>query len=348
MEKAQKIRIAATLLALFLFFFNFRYLLPKSISTPTFTEPHPLLMTPTQKSLNTIAQPTVTVTEKKTVTVPLIQTKIVSTTIVPKQKVSTIHLTPISSSINVPRATFLPQDSPSSHKFTFEESSSIQIFLHSEKSVLIYLPAPISNLHISILQGSGAELPFTVHTMKRSPLILVKWSVPEELKSSDVFVKLVAPNFEYSVTLDYSEPLIDPKVWELLDQSNKEVWRRVSSHFQALSSDIQVSKNLELLKNQAMSQAKKFHSTAEKQLEELKSIIQEAEIDKRLVSLSEQMDEYVKIAQHQAMNIGQQVSQYIKTSAKNRGERIRKYHRHHRKEWYKPCVVGSCRRFRLK
>jgi hypothetical protein len=370
LEKVHKFRIAATVVALFLFLLHFPVFPFKSIS-PSHSEPqgnilgHSLITTPTDK-LKTVPSTTITITEK--VTIPIVQTKTVSTTITPKSQVSKIYLTPIVSSINVPRASLLPfAEDSSNHKYIFRESEQIQVFLHSPHSVLVYLPSPIASLHVSVLQNE-VQLPFTVHPLKRSPLVLVTW--PKSDSSEQVLVKLKGPGHEHSVVLDFSEPIIDPRVWELLERSNREAWKRMSSRIREITHEMQFSEKVDALKQQAeviREHAWKLHGqvrdNAERQFQEVTSLVknnadrQYKVMKNRLQRLSTEnenwfmrvpgqvhgrMREYVRVAQGQAVRLGGQVQKYIKEKTRQDGFKMRG-------KWYNKACASSrlrCRKIR--
>jgi hypothetical protein len=226
------------------------------------------MTTPTAKNLNKILYATVTVTQK--VTVPIVQTTTVSTTVTPKSYISKISLTPIDETVNVPRASPLPcadEEDPANYKYVFPSSGQIQVFLHSASSVLISLPAPISSLKVQVSQ-SGEEVPFAVIPLKRSPLVLVKW--PARKSKAPVQVKLSSPDKTRTVTLDFSEPLIDPRVWELLDKSNREAWRRVKERMK----EMQVPERMEEVRRRARKLHLQLAETADKKYNEMNSYAQ--------------------------------------------------------------------------
>ena len=184
---------------------------------------------------------TVTVTEQMTVTVPIVHTKTVttSTTVTPKTQrapykaASTILLHPITSSVSVPRASLTPRLPNVDYGYAFGyDDEVIQLYLDTENSLLLRLPAVYREstssrpkVKISVSRDNK-PIHVELREWKKNDLAFITW-LPED--SHDRLVVKVwtesAPVMKAEVIVDYTEPIIDPRLWEILSSSQQAAWK---------------------------------------------------------------------------------------------------------------------------
>lgn len=232
------------LVILLLLFFNVPFF---SKSGPI--ETYPVANTPTEKELSptsdimSIPHSTVTVTEQLTVTVPvsIVHTKTVttSTTVTPQSKSSrrpgsTILLNAITSSVNVPRASLIPRQPDIDYGYEFGyDDNTIQMFLETERSVLLRLPriyrdstTPRPKVKIAVLRG-GKPVTFEFREWKKNDLAFIRWSTRDMHDHLEIKVWTEShPLIHETVIVDYTEPIIDPRLWEILEKSQIAAWKR--------------------------------------------------------------------------------------------------------------------------
>jgi hypothetical protein len=250
LRKRVAIRIVAVLFVAFLFlFFKSPFTSMRQSWSNPIPSPSPsdvLNRTPIH------SPPTVTVTEQLTVTVPIrmihTQTKTVTTTSTKTNSnsnfpmpTSTITLSEITSSINIPKATFIPRKSDVVYKYAFiYDDNKPQLFLESERSVILRLPgfyreSPFHpKLHISITKWEispfstewGNPIVFDVREVKKNDLISISWKETTDMLEIKVWTES-SPWINSEFIVDYSEPFLDPRLWEVLENSQKQVWKKI-------------------------------------------------------------------------------------------------------------------------
>jgi len=240
--------VAMGLVVLLLLFFNVPFFSSKNSLIKTY----PVTNTPAEKELGTkfptsdimsIPPSTVTVTEQLTVTVPvsIVHTKTVttSTTVTPQSKSSrrpgsTIVLSAITSSVNVPRASLIPRQPDIDYGYEFGyDDNSIQMFLETEQSVLLRLPrayrdstTPRPKVKIAVLRD-GKPVTFEFREWKKNDLAFIRWSTGELHDHLEIKIWTEShPLIHETIVVDYTEPIIDPRLWEILEKSQLAAWKR--------------------------------------------------------------------------------------------------------------------------
>ena len=241
--------VAMVLVALLLFFFNFPFFSSKSGPIHSY----PVAKTPSHENLGsksvaasemmTIPHTTVTVTEQLTVTIPIVHTKTVttSTTVTPEFKssprpASTIVLHAITTSVNVPRASLVARLPDVDYGYAFGYDDNImQMFLETDHSVLLRLPRVYRDstttrpkVKISVTRD-GIPIEFQLREWKKNDLAFIVWSAADNHDRLEINVWTESsPLLREQVIIDYTEPIIDPRLWELLGKSQHAAWQRVS------------------------------------------------------------------------------------------------------------------------
>jgi hypothetical protein len=194
--------------------------------------------------------PTVTVTEQLTikvpVTVPIIhtetktKTKTKTVTSSPtakpaKRPTSTITLHAITQTVNVPKASLKPRSPEIDYGYAFGyNDNAIQLFLETEHSLLLRLPkvyrdytALRPRVRISVMRDQK-PVEFELREWKKNDLAFITWSEDEMHNRLEVRVWTEAtPILAEHVVIDYSEPIIDPRLWELLSKSQDAAVKRL-------------------------------------------------------------------------------------------------------------------------
>ena len=250
LQKRVMLRIVAmVLVALLLFFFKVPFFSSNSGSIDTI----PIVKTAIHKDLGTkpvaaseimsIPHSTVTVTEQLTVTVPIVHTKTVttSTTVTPEPKsshrpASTIVLHAITKSVNVPRASLAARLPDVDYGYAFGyDDNTMQLFLETDHSVLLRLPRVYRDstsarpkVKITVTRDR-IPIDFQLREWKKNDLAFIVWSPEDSHDRLEIKVWTESnPLLREQVIIDYTEPIIDPRLWELLGKSQHAAWQRVS------------------------------------------------------------------------------------------------------------------------
>lgn len=250
LQKRLLLRIVAMVLVSLILFLNVPYFSSKSRPIQTY----PVANTPTQKELETkfvvpasdlmsipLSTVTVTATEQLTVTVPVVHTKTVttSTTVTPQSKsshrpASTIVLDAITTSINVPRASLIPRQPDIDYGYAFGyDDNIIQMFLETERSVLLRLPRVYRDsitarprVKIAVLRN-GKPIEFELREWKKNDLAFITWPSKDMHDRLEIKVWTEShPLIHETVIIDYTEPIIDPRLWEILEKSQLAAWKK--------------------------------------------------------------------------------------------------------------------------
>ena len=392
--------MAALALMFLLYFFKVPFFASKkdAINLDTVYSDNMLITTPTLKDLGTkyvdpselmsvLSKPpsTVTVTEQLTVTVPIVHTKTVttSTTVTPaarRQPASTIVLNEITSSVNVPLASLPARLPDTDYGYAFGYDDSImQMFLETDRSVLLRLPgvyreSTSSRPSVKIaVTRDGKPVDFELREWKKNDLVFITWDPKESHDHLEIKVWTDShPVLKHQVLIGYSEPIIDPRLWESLQKSHKSAWKHllkfrndlddklksVVKEVHSAVSDPQNYAGAEEKVAEYMRLAKKMthdvQDAAERQFQDTKSkyprlftppSLTDDEF-RRFVQykdqLQKQMDEYVRAAQYQAVSIARRVQERLGVQVApkkqevwtNVKERVRTSRRD-AKEWYK-------------
>ena len=262
----KRVLMAALAVFFLLYFFKVPFFASKKepMDLDTVHSDNILITTPTLKDLGTkyvnpselisiLSKPpsTVTVTEQLTVTVPVVHTKTVttSTTVTHpahRHAASTIILNEIISSINVPLAK-LPARLPDrdyGYAFGYDDST-VQMFLETARSVLLRLPGlyrecttsrPSVNIAVT---RDGTPIDFELREWKKNDLVFITWDAKEAHDCLEIKVWTDSnPFLRHHVLIDYTEPIIDPRLWESLQKSHKSAWKRLLKMRDALDYNV--------------------------------------------------------------------------------------------------------------
>jgi len=409
-QKRVFMRTVAALAVMFLlYFFKVPFFAGKkdAINLDTVYSDNMLITTPTLKELGTkyvdpselmsvLSKPpsTVTVTEQLTVTVPIVHTKTVttSTTVTPaarRQPASTIVLNEITSSVNVPLASLPARLPDTDYGYAFGYDDSImQMFLETDRSVLLRLPgvyreSTSSRPSVKIaVTRDGKPVDFELREWKKNDLVFITWDPKESHDHLEIKVWTDShPVLKHQVLIGYSEPIIDPRLWESLQKSHKSVWKHllkfrndlddklksVAKEVHSAVSDPQNYAGAEEKVAEYMRLAKKMthdvQGAAERQFQGAKSkyprlftkpTLTDDEF-RRFIQYKEQvqkqMDEYVRAAQHQAVSLAHRVEERfgMQLAPKKQGvwtdvkEKV-KTSKRDAKEWYKTSKQGHRKR----
>jgi hypothetical protein len=379
MEKRYKFRVAAgVLFALLLLFFP---LLPARSSVKVDRPSRANLLSKTfpVKDLGTkytgsadLLSPlpsTVTVTEQMTVTVPIVHTKTVttSTTITPKSQkapfkaASTILLHPITSSINVPRASLMPRFPNVDYGYAFGYNDEIiQLYLETENSLVLRLPAvyrdatsPRPKVKVSVTRDNTL-VHVDLREWKKNDLAFISWS-PED-SHGRLVVKVwteSAPVMKEEIIVDYKEPIIDPRLWEILSHSQQAAWKslhRMSGNMERqmrlLADDVTSNvvssaqgKVAEYLRKVKQMQDE-MREVAERNLKELKANkypLLKDQAQKRMGDTLQRMEVTLLKAQGEAVRLTQGIKHHFREREQRRGDwkRVKEY-------WKQRSHKGSC------
>src|SRR5947207_3429933 len=250
LQKRVMLRIVAMLLVtLLLLFFNVSFFSSKTHSEHTYPPAKPASQrdletkSVTAAEIMSIPASTVTVTEQLTVTVPIVHTKTVttSTTVTPESKsshrpASTIVLHAITTSVNVPRASLTARLPDIDYGYAFGyDDNTMQMFLETDHSVLLRLPRVYRDsttarpkVKISVTRD-GTPVDFQLREWKKNDLAFIVWSTADNNDHLEIKVWTESnPLLREQVIIDYTEPIIDPRLWELLGKSQQAAWQRVS------------------------------------------------------------------------------------------------------------------------
>lgn len=358
LEKRIKFRIAITaLLALLLLFFNLPRLFPNSappvLHKTKIESSYPLAKTPSIKELKTTSistatvtltslPTTVTVVEEKTVTVPIFHTwtKTVTTSTSSQSQrhaktVSTIHLEPITASVSVAKASLVPylEDVEYTYQLAFKDDM-IQVYLDTVNSVLIRVPTRLPDFSgktpkiIISVRREDQAIPVEIREFKDN-MAFITWPKDQCYDQLEVQVYTKPDSvLEAKVIVDYSQPLIDPKLWELLSQSQREAWRRMSifsgkmdrkmkamaSQVKSRATDPTTYERLEEMAKRAKKVQHEILLNAERQMNLLASKYKTfsneklsganiEQLKKAKEQLQQQVGEYVRIAEDEALKV---------------------------------------------
>ena len=394
LQKRYKFRVAAgVLFALLLLFFP---LLPtrSSVQVDRARHTNPLSKTFPVKDLETkyawsadLISPlpsTVTVTEQMTVTVPIVHTKTVttSTTITPKlqkapfKEASTILLHPITSSINVPRASIMPRVPNVDYGYAFGYNDEIiQLYLETENSLVLRLPAvyreatsPRPNVKV-LLTRDNKPVDVALREWKKNDLAFIFWS-PEDAHGRLV-VKVwteSAPVIQEEIIVDYNEPIIDQRLWELLSHSQQAAWKsfhRMSGNMERkmrLLADDVTSNVVPLAQEKVVKYLRKvkklqdeMRGVAERNLKEFKLNkypFLKDQAQQRMEGTLQKMEDTLLKAQGEAVRLTEGIKQHLRERERQRGDwkRVKEYWKQHshkgscgKKAQYKGCKANGCK-----
>lgn len=348
------LRTAATVaLVLLVLFFNVPlFSFKATVKAPAQRPEYPLAKTPSHKDVGTkygsrsdiislppVLPATVTVTEQLIVTQIQTQTQTVTTT---SRATSTIVLQAITSSINVPKASITPRhpDIDYGYAFGYDDDETC-MYLETERSVLLRLPGAyresiISRPHLYIqVIRDGEPVPSQAHEWKKNDLIFIEW-LPEEM-----FGKLQIsvwtnkqPFINEQIIVDYDNPVIDPKYWQILEDSPQLAWNKlkemgeaVDANFKSFTKDFLdptlfhgIKGEMAEFINKAREWEELARETAEQHFEDFKDHFEDFKdkyprlftlpTDHDFKSLSEyaqkvhkQFDDYVQLAQQNALKL---------------------------------------------
>lgn len=378
LEKRYKFRLAAgVLFAILLLFFP---LFPAKTSLYVTRSEHPQSNTFPVKDLGTkyagssdLLSPlpsTVTVTEQMTVTVPIVHTKTVisSTTITPNQQrapykaASTIMLNPITSSVNVPRASLTSRLPNVNYGYAFGYDDEIaQLYLDTENSLLLRLPAvyreamsPRPKVKISVTRD-GKPIHVELREWRKNDLAFITWS-PEE--SHDRLVVKIwtesSPVIKAGVIVDYNEPFIDPRLWEILSHSQQAAWKSLHKmsdsmerKMRLLAEDV-TSNVVPSAQEKVTEYIRKVKSlqdevrqAAERNLNDFKSKkypLLRDQAQQRMEDTRKRMEDTLQKAQGEAVRLTEGIKQHFRERETQRGDwkRVREYWKQHSpKEYWK-------------
>jgi hypothetical protein len=334
----------------------------KAVNTP-YSSPSEIMSLPAS---------TVTVTEHSTITVPIVRTKTVTTspTATPKQKpvaTSTIVLDPIYSRVNVPKASLVPRVPGVEYGYAFGyDDQHTLMYLESSRSVMLRLPAvyresvtirPVIKLSVS---RNGKPVPFEVREWKKNDLAFIEWSAEDCHDSITIHAWTEkSPLINEKVVVDYSEPIIDPKLWEILEKSHQAAWKEVfrvkgslDAKMKSLAKDVSrrvsdptsfyaMEDKVSDYMRKLMTLQSDMREAAERHYDDVKSkylskftVPTLSENDVQLLvdakeQFQQQVDEYFHTAQNEAVLLSEKVKELFHPSRKQ--ESWAKV-----KDWYKP------------
>jgi len=363
----------------------------RSASPPPVVQPlYPLANTPTQKELETNFHPsselmsippsTVTVTEQLTVTVPITETKTVTTSSKPtpgnKRPTSTIVLQAIVSTINVPKASLKPRFADVDYRYAFGRNDNIvQLFLETERSVLVRLPkiyrdypASCPKVRISVT-CANKPVDIELREWKKNEFTSITWAEADMHDRLDVRVWTEAnPVLAEHVVLDYNEPIIDPRLWELLSKSQDAAIKRIfklgeewDAKVRAMAKDVKDSVSdpaaysaMEEKMAESLKQMKKYHwvaqQAASRHVEEVKSFMStfwaanQPVLQNEWSRLSEMREKYMKVARRRAVEIAEKAKRAFEMK-EGKGEKVSTKHWRSGKSGCSIRGKGSRRRF---
>jgi hypothetical protein len=190
--------------------------------------------------------PTVTVTEQLTIKVPVTvrtihtETKTKTVTSAPtaksaKRPTSTVTLHAITRTVNVPKACLKPRAPEVDYGYAFGyDDNAIQLFLETEHSLLLRLPKVYREhtalrppVRIAVMRDQK-PVEFELREWKKNDLAFITWSEEEMHGRLDIRVWTEGtPVLAEHVVVDYAEPIIDPRLWEMLSKSQDAAVKRL-------------------------------------------------------------------------------------------------------------------------
>jgi hypothetical protein len=321
---------------------------------------------------------TVTVTEHATITVPIVRTKTVTTspTATPNQKpvaTSTIFLNPIYSRVNVPKASLVPRVAGVEYGYAFGYDDKFTfMYLESERSVMLRLPAvyresvtvrPVIKVAVS---RDGKPVHFEVQEWKKNDLAFIEWSAEDCHDSITIRVWTEkSPLINEKVVVDFTEPIIDPRLWEMLEKSHQAAWKEVFRVKETLDAKM---KSLAKDVSRRVADPTSFHVMEDKvgdymrKIVNLQSDMREAaerhydDVKSKYLSkitvptlsddvkllveakeqFQQQVDEYFQTAQNEAVILSEKIKDLFRPSRKQESwDKV--------KDWYKPCRAQNKR-----
>jgi hypothetical protein len=304
--------------------------------------------------------PTVTITEQLTITIPIVHTKTKTVTTSPTAsqkatRTSTIILHPIYASVNVPRASLTPRLPGVDYGYAFGyDEENTRVYLETDHSVMLRLPAsyrestigrPVVKLSVS---RNGKPVHFEVREWKKNDLAFIEWSIEETHDTLSIFIWTEkAPFINEKVIIDYSESIIDPRLWEMLEKSHVAAWKEILKMRETLENMKTLAKDV----TRHVSDQARYHAmedkvgdymrkvknlqdemrgAAERHYKDVKTkyprmfttpTLSDDDI-KHLVDAKDQfqrqLDDYVHIAQREAVHLSEKVKDMFRPSS-NRG-----------------------------
>ena len=365
-----RFRIAlAAFAVLLLLFFNvplFKSSVPPINNTKPATSSGSLATTPVVKDLNTQSTYTATVTltslpstvtviEEKVVTVPIFhtKTKTVTTSTTPVSQrnaktASTRRLEPITASVNVPAVSLIPKQKNVEYNYQLAYSDDIiQFYLDTENSVLVRAPKKLPGIGgktpkvVISVRRDGVAIPVDIREFREN-MAFITWQMEECHDQLEVHVYTKPGSvLEERIIIDYNHPLIDPKLWELLGQTQKEMWRRLSifsnkvdrkvkemaAEVKDRAKDPATYERFEEMSKKARKVQEDLITNAGRQMNYLYDKYRSLEVPKmseremkRIQKLTEQVqrqvDGYIKVAQDEALRISDQMVRAFFPAAK--------------------------------
>ena len=109
------------------------------------------------------------------------------------------------------------------------------MFLETDHSVLLRLPRVYRDsttarpkVKISVTRD-GTPIEFQLREWKKNDLAFIVWSAEDNHDRLEIKVWTESyPLLREQVIIDYTEPIIDPRLWELLGKSQHAAWQRLS------------------------------------------------------------------------------------------------------------------------
>jgi len=324
---------------------------------------------------------TVTVTEQLTVTVPITETKTVTTssksTPGNKRPTSTIGLQEITSTINVPKASLKPRFADVDYSYGFAcDDNIVQLFLETERSVLLRLPkvyrdCPASRPKVRIsVTRANKPVDFELRIWKKNDLAFITWAEADMHDRLDVRVWTEAnPVLAEHVVIDYTEPIIDPRLWELLSKSQDVAVKRLlklgeewDGKVRAMAKDVKdcvsgpaAYSAMEEKLAESLEHMKKYHRAAQQaasqHAEEVKTFMSafwaanQPVLQNEWSRLSDMREKYMKVARRRATEIAGNAKRAFEMRKEGKAEKQpTKHWRRLGKSGCTNCGKGSRRR----
>jgi len=328
-----------------------------------------------------IVPSTVTVTEQFTVTVPITETKTVTTssksTAGNKRPTSTIVLQAITSTISVPKASLKPRFADVDYGYAFAvDDNIVQFFLETERSVLLRLPKvyrdyPASRPRVRIsVTRANKPVDFELRIWKKNDLAFITWAEADMHDHLDLRVWTEAnPVLAEHVVIDYTEPIIDPRLWELLSKSQDVAVKRLfklgeqwDAKVRAMAKDVKdcvsspaAYSAMEEKLAESLEQMKKYHRVAQqaasRHAEEVKTFVSDfwaanqPVLENEWSRLSDLREKYMKVARRRATEIAENAKRAFEMTKEGKAKKQpTKHWRRLGKGGCTNCGKGSRRR----
>jgi hypothetical protein len=228
---------------------------------------------------------------------------------------------------------------------------------------------PVVKLSVS---RNGKPVHFEVREWKKNDLAFIEWPIEETHDILSIFIWTEkAPFINEKVIIDYSESIIDPRLWEMLEKSHVAAWKEVLKMRETLDNMKTLAKDVTRhVSDQAryhamedkvgdyMRKVKKLQDemrgAAERHYKDVKTkyprIFTTPSLSddiKHLVDAKDQfqrqLDDYVHIAQREAVHLSEKVKDMFRPSS-NRGswDKVKTWYTPHHEQGKKLRSKATC------